>query len=163
MAEFRPEAILRVLAEHDVEYVLIGGLAAALHGSDLATSDVDITPAYGAANLQRLSEALDDLHAHVRTVDAADGIEFAHDAESLMRATTWNLVTDYGDLDLSFTPAGTSGYEDLRRDALHIEIGGTPITLAALADVVRSKQAAGRPKDRIALPVLRRLLEELDG
>ena len=160
MADFRPDAILRVLAEHGVKYVLVGGLAAALHGSDLATADVDITPAIGAANLQRLSDALDALHARVRTDAEPGGLPFAHDAASLARATTWNLVTDHGDLDITFTPSGTSGYDDLRRDALRIEIAGTPVTLASLADVVRSKQAAGRPKDLIALPVLRRLLEE---
>jgi hypothetical protein len=160
VAEFRPDAILQVLAAHAVDYVLIGGLAAALHGSDLATSDVDITPAFAHDNLDRLSAALDELHARVRTDAEPDGIAFAHDADSLARASTWNLVTDYGDLDISFTPAGTTGYSDLRRDALHIEIAGTPVTLASLADVVRSKQAAGRPKDHIALPVLRRLLED---
>jgi hypothetical protein len=160
VAEFRPDALLRVLADHGVRYVLIGGLAAALHGSDLATSDVDITPALGAANLRRLSAALEAMHARVRTAEEPEGLPFDHDAESLARAGMWNLVTDHGDLDITFTPAGTAGYQDLHRDALHIEIAGTPVTVAALADVVRSKQAAGRPKDLIALPVLRRLLED---
>ena len=88
---------------------------------------------------------------------------FAHDGESLTSAAMWNLTTDHGDLDITFTPAGTSGYPDLQRDAVRIEIAGTPVTVAALADVVRSKQAAGRPKDLLALPVLRRLLEEDGG
>ena len=62
MAEFRPDLLLRVLARHGVDYVVIGGIAAALHGSDLVTFDVDITPALGSDNLSRLSAALYELH-----------------------------------------------------------------------------------------------------
>ena len=158
MAEFRPDLLLRALERHRVEYVVIGGIAAALHGSDLVTFDVDITPALGADNLTRLSAALREIHAQVRS--EGEVLPFDHDGESLARATTWNLTTDYGDLDLTFVPAGTRGYDDLRRAALTVEIAGTTVTVAALADVVRSKQAAARPKDLLALPVLRRLLEE---
>jgi hypothetical protein len=160
VAEFRPDLLLRVLARHGVDYVVIGGIAAALHGSDLVTFDVDITPALGSDNLSQLSAALHELHARVRSDAEPEGLPFEHNGESLARATTWNLTTDYGDLDLSFVPAGTRGYDDLRRAALSIEVAGTTICVAALADVVRSKQAAARPKDLLALPVLRRLLED---
>jgi hypothetical protein len=158
--EFRPEEILRVLAEHRVAYVLIGGLAAAIHGSDELTTDIDITPNSSPSNLGRLSAALDDLHAMVRTENEPEGLPFDHDAESIARVTTWNLLTDFGALDLTFQPAGTQGYPDLRRDAERIVILGIPVTVASLADVVRSKEAAGRPKDLRSLPALRRLLDE---
>ena len=69
-----------------------------------------------------------------------------------------NLTTRFGDLDLTFEPAGTHGYEDLCRDAIEIRVRGTRIVVAALADVIRSKEAAGREKDRLTLPTLRRLL-----
>lgn len=68
-----------------------------------------------------------------------------------------NLVTKYGELDVSFEPAGTDGYADLKRGAVDAEIHGNRVTIAALADVIRSKQAADRPKDRLALPELRAL------
>jgi predicted nucleotidyltransferase len=70
----------------------------------------------------------------------------------------WNLTTRYGDLDISFVPTGTGGYDDLVRDAIEVELRGTRVQLASLADIVRSKDAAGRDKDHRALPVLRELL-----
>ena len=161
MAEFRPERILAVLAEQRVDYVMIGGLAATIHGSDLVTFDIDITPATDDENLARLSRALDELDARIRTRDAPDGLPFAHDAASLARATVWNLVTNAGDLDLAMMPDGTQGYDDLRRDAIAITIIGIPTRVAALADVSRPKEAAGREKDRAALPMLRRLQNEI--
>jgi hypothetical protein len=162
MVEFRPERILEVLAAHGVDYVMIGGLAAAIHGSELVTGDIDITPATGDANLTRLSSALDELDARIRTDAEPDGLPFKRDARSLARGTVWNLVTSAGDLDLAMMPSGTQGYEDLRRDAIAIEILGVPTRVAALADIIRSKEAAGREKDRAALPMLRRLQTEID-
>ena len=162
MADFRPERILAVLAKHGVEYVMIGGLAAAIHGSDLVTGDMDITPALGEDNLSRLSSALKDLRARVRTLDLPEGLPFAHDARSLAAAGVWNLVTNAGDLDISFVPSGTQGFSDLRRDAVTIEILGSSTSVASLADIIRSKEAAGRPKDIVAIPLLRRLLDEIE-
>jgi hypothetical protein len=162
VADFRPERILEVLARHRVDYVMIGGLAAAIHGSDLVTGDIDITPAMSDANLARLSAALDELDARVRTDSVADGLPFAHDGASLAKAAVWNLITNAGDLDLAMMPSGTQGYDDLRRDAIAIEILGVPTRVAALADIIRSKEAAGREKDRAALPMLRRLQAEIE-
>lgn len=161
MPEFAPQRLLAVLAKHQVDYVMIGGLAAAIHGSDFATSDLDITPALGHDNLSRLSAALKELSARIRSDADPDGLPFAHDARSLAAMSIWNLVTDAGDLDLSFIPSGTQGFADLRRDAVAIEILGSPTNVASLADIIRSKEAAGRPKDIAALPMLRRLFDEI--
>ncbi len=162
MTDFRPERILEVLAEYAVDYVMIGGLAAALHGSDMVTTDLDITPEAGAYNMARLSDALRSLHARIRSDELPDGLVFSHDAASLASAGVWNLVTDFGDLDISFVPSGTTGFVDLRRSALVIDVLGTTTQVASLPDIIRSKAAAGRPKDRIAVPVLRRLLTEVE-
>ena len=158
--EFRPEEILRILEKHRVQYVVIGGIAATLHGSPHVTSDIDITPERGVKNLQRLSAALTELNARIRVEGEPQGFKFNHDVDSLSWMEVLNLITDWGALDLSFTPAGTRGYSDLRRDAVEIEVMGVHTTVASLADVVRSKEAAGRPKDLLVLPTLRRLLEE---
>lgn len=157
--EFRPERIFRVLHEHEVEFVLIGGMAATAHGSPVVTRDVDITPSRGRGNLAKLSAALKELGARIRTSDVPEGIPFDHDAESLERIQVLNLVTDAGDLDISFTPTGTAGFGDLNRDAILMRPFGIPTDVASLADVVRSKEAANRVKDQAALPTLRRLLE----
>jgi hypothetical protein len=158
--EFRPEAILATLERHDVRSILIGGFAAVIHGSPYVTTDLDVVPEATRDNLARLSLALDELHARVWTSSQPAGLAFRHDAESLARAETWNLVTDHGRLDIAFRPRGTAGYVDLARDALHLTILGMDVHIASLADVVRSKEAAGRDKDRLVLPVLRRLLDE---
>jgi hypothetical protein len=81
------------------------------------------------------------------------------DAESLARTEMLYLVTDFGDLDVSFTPTGTRGFGDLTRQAVRMMPFCVPTQAASLADVVRSKEAAGRLKDLAALPTLRRLLE----
>jgi hypothetical protein len=156
---FDPQAALAVLQEHGVLFVAIGGYAAILQGSPYPTTDVDITPETSAQNLDRLAAALRALDARVRHPDSPEGLPFACDATSLAAATFWNLTTRYGDLDISFTPAGTQGYPDLLRDALTIELRGVPVRVAHLADVIRSKDAANRDKDRRVLPVLRQVLE----
>lgn len=160
--EFRPELLLEVLARHDVRHVLVGGFAGVIHGSPYVTTDVDVVPDTDPANVQRLSEALDDLHARVWTEGEPGGLPFDHDPTSLAASRTWNLVTDHGRLDITFEPSGTSGYDDLARDAVHLVILGTGVDVASLADVIRSKEAAGRDKDRLVLPVLRRILAETE-
>lgn len=143
---------------HGVEFVVIGGFAANLHGSPLPTLDIDITPATARANLVRLSAALTELDAKVRAVEIDEPLPFSYDADSLAAVQVWNLRTAYGDLDISFVPTGTTGYDDLRRGAAVVELRGLRIVVASLADVIRSKEAAGRDKDRRALPVLREIL-----
>ena len=160
--EFRPELLLEVLARHRVRHVLVGGLAGVIHGSPYVTTDVDVVPDTDPANLQRLSGALDDLHARVWTEGEPDGLPFDHDPTSLTAARMWTLVTDHGRLDITFEPSGTTGYDDLARDAVHLIILGTAVDVASLADVIRSKEAAGRDKDHLVLPVLRRILAETE-
>lgn len=154
--DFTPDKILDVLNRHEVDFVVIGGLAALAHGSNLPTEDVDITPDQAPSNLRRLSDALTDLKAEVRFGD--ESVPFAHDADSLAAAGVWNLRTAFGDLDISMVPNGTQGYADLVKDALPTSILGVVVPIASLADVIRSKQAANRPKDQRALPALRELL-----
>jgi predicted nucleotidyltransferase len=160
--ELAPDRILAVLAEHGVRFVLVGGFAAVIHGSPYVTTDVDVVPESTEENLRRLSDALRSMHAQVWTTGEPGGLEFGHDARSLGETDRWNFVTDHGRLDLAFVPTGTTGFDDLHRDALHLTILGVEVDVASLADVIRSKEAAGREKDRLVLPVLRRILEEGD-
>ena len=85
---------------------------------------------------------------------------FDRSAEALAGAAIWNLVTHCGALDLTLVPAGTTGFDDLRRDAVEITIRDTRVVVASLADVIRAKEAADREKDRLTLPTLRRILDE---
>jgi hypothetical protein len=157
----QPEELFAALDRHGVQYVLIGGLAAMLHGSPLPTVDADICPARDRANLERLAAALIDLDARLRTADAPDGIRFPIDAAFLSRLEIAYLVTRAGDLDIAFSPAGTGGFADLQRRAGVMMIQNLPVPVAALDDVIRSKEAANRPKDQRTLPMLRQLLDEI--
>jgi len=159
--EFQPERMLQVLEEHGVRFVLIGGFAAVIHGSPYVTTDIDLVPEASLENLGRLSAALRAMNARVWTASDPDGIPFGHDAASMADVREWNLVTDLGRLDLTFEPDGTAGYRDLARSSIRLEISGTHVDVATLADIIRSKEAAGRDKDRLVLPVLRRLLGAL--
>jgi hypothetical protein len=158
MTEFQPQEILATLDRHDVRYVLIGGLAAVLHGSAHVTTDVDIVPEEAADNLERLSAALRELVARIRVTGEPEGVRFDPAPESLRRVRIWNLQTTQGDLDIAFEPSGTRGYEDLRRDMVALRVRGLEVPVASLADVIRSKEAAGRERDRAVLPGLRELL-----
>jgi hypothetical protein len=157
----QPQELLDVLARHQVEYVLIGGLAATLHGSSALTNDADICPETSPENLARLAAALHDMGARIRTDASPDGVAVSADAEFLRKMRLVNLTTRFGDFDIAFQPDGSYGYEDLARDALEMEIDGTIVRVASLADIIRSKEAADRPKDRATLPILYALQDEV--
>lgn len=160
---FDPDEILRVLHGHHVEFVLIGGMAATLHGSDVVTFDLDVAPRSTRENLERLSTALRELDASLRVQDESDGVAFDARAELLERVQILNLVTKAGDLDIVMRPSGSAGFDDLRRDAISISISGVPVLVASLGDVIRSKETANREKDRAVLPALKRLQATLEA
>jgi hypothetical protein len=162
MGEPDPLAVLRTLERHGVRYVVIGAAAARIAGAPVVTEDVDVTPASDGPNLERLADALRELDARLRTATDPDGVPLPADAELLRTAELWTLTTSAGDLDLCFTPAGTGGYDDLRREASRERLAeGLTVAVASLRDVIRSKEAAGRDKDLAQLPLLRRTLEHI--
>ena len=153
--DFDAATIIATLNRHGVQYVVIGALAAQLQGAPIPrTRAIDITPASDHDNLHRLSAALHELKARIRTADVPEGLPFDHDGASLSRARVWNLTTPFGAFDLSFVPSGTEGYSDLARHAHVTESYGQLVPVADLDDVIRSKEAAGRPKDILHLPIL---------
>jgi hypothetical protein len=157
----RPRELFATLAAHRVDYVVIGGLAAVLHGSAMVTVDADICPDPAPDNLQRLCDALREMHARIRTPDDDDGVEFRCEPLLLTKMRMLNMVTDFGDFDLSFTPAAFDGYSDLVEHAVEVSVGGAAVMVAALDDVIRSKETADRPKDHAALPQLYALRDEI--
>ena len=154
--------MLAALHDAGVQFVLIGGMAAVLYGDVGVTVDLDVVPARTPDNLDRLAAALRSLDARVRVADVPAFDCSAGFFRNLSEDTTLNLTTHAGDLDLAFRPSGTQGYPDLKRDAVEIEAAdGVTILVASLADVIRSKEAANREKDRAALPRLRRLRDRM--
>ena len=157
----QPQELFDTLARHRVAYVLIGGLAATLHGSSALTNDADICPDPARENLERLAGALRDMDARIRSDTESDGVPFSLDADFLGRMNLVNLTTRFGDFDIAFRPAGSHGYDDLVQRATEVAIDGTIVPVASLADIIRSKEVANRPKDRATLPILYALQDEI--
>lgn len=156
------EAILRYLAHHRVDYVVVGAFAATLQGSPLRTDDVDVCPDRARANLDRLGAALRELNAKEWDPRKDELVERSWGADTLEVDTVWVLVTDRGRLDLVFKPAGADGYHDLAKSAVTIRVDDLELQVAALEDVVRSKEILRRDHDLAQLPALRRLIELRD-
>jgi hypothetical protein len=159
-APFDPLRALRVLIDHGVRFVLIGGFAGRLHGSPSLTNDLDICYARDQDNLEALARALRALSARLR--GAPEGIPFRLDAKSIRAGDHFTFATDAGGLDCLGTPAGISGYEELARTAVSLDLDGLSVAVASVEDLIRMKQASGRPKDLIEVEVLGALRDELD-
>ena len=152
-------ALAEVLSRHGVRYVVIGGFVAQTVLPGYETRDIDFTPATDRDNLDRLSLALYELGARIRTDAVPEGLPFSHSGESLAKASMWNLQCKYGAFDITFEPAG-GGYDHLALRAKLVSIHGVEVPVAALVDVVRSKELANRPKDLATLPQLLAALEQ---
>ncbi len=162
---FNPEEALGTLNRHGVLYALIGGLGARTHGAPLITSDVDVLPRNDRENLDRLVAALREMDAHLRVVDTPADFDVPWDARSFTLATTPTFTTRHGNLDVFLRPDGLeAGWTAVADGVTTVELGdGVEVPVASLADIIRSKEAAGRPKDLAALPMLRELQLALDA
>lgn len=159
---FEPRELFRILNAHGVRYVVIGNLGATLYGSPLVTNDADICPSRDHDNLEALAGALNEMRARIRASGVPEGLPFACDAVFLGQMKMVNLVTPLGDLDLSFEPSGTGGYGDLSQRSVVVGLrDDLDVPVAALEDIIRSKEAANREKDRMVLPTLRLLLQKM--
>ena len=159
---FDPVAICTILNDEGVEYVVVGGFASVIRGSSLPTRDIDIVPSRSAANLDRLGRALRRMGAKIRTED--EPVSAPLDGPILANMPLMlNLVTDFGEMDLTFVPAGRAGgFDGWRLAATEEEVSdGLNVVVASLDDIIDSKRAANRPKDQMALPYLESLRDEL--
>lgn len=146
-AEFDPQPILEVLARHEVDFVLIGGLAGTAHGSAYITGDVDVAYERSRANLERLAAALVELAATLR--GTPPGLPLLLDAETLRAGLNFTFDTRFGALDILGKPAGAPRYAELRAASFSGEIGGVTIRIATLDHLIAMKEAAGRDKDKL--------------
>lgn len=156
--ELNAAAIVAAFNRYRVRYVIIGAFAAIAQQAPIpATRHIDFTPDADLENLDRLSQALRKLGARVRADGVPEGLPFSHDARSLAAAEIWNLICADGEFDISFHPSGfAGGYAQLAARAHRLRIGEVEVVVADLADVIRSKESAGRPKDLRVLPMLYR-------
>jgi hypothetical protein len=144
-AELDVEGLLRRLTERGVDFVVIGGIAAVLHGSPRNTFDLDICFATDAGNLTALGSVLVDVRARLRGVE--DDVPFIPDAATLRRMQLLTLATDLGDFDVMSRLDGSPPYETLRRNADRYDVGGFYVLVASVTDLIAMKRASGQPKD----------------
>jgi hypothetical protein len=155
------EALLRLLAAERVEFIMVGGAAATVHGSSRLTQDLDIVYRRSRENLRRIEQALAPKHPYLRGAPA--GLPFRLDVETLERGLNFTLATDLGDLDLLGEIAGGGGYEALLGDAQAVEVFGSKCLVLGMDRLIEVKRAAGRPKDLEAIAELEKIRETLSS
>jgi hypothetical protein len=158
-------AMLAVLDQHQVRYVIIGGVAGFLHGDTAATFDLDVVPAATEDNFARLADALNEMHAGLRAPGLDEPVAYRFDAETFVSYTTLATRTEHGDLDIVLRPDGIAGsYEELATRAQPVYAGPVTVYVANVEDIIRSKRAAaritGEPKYTSDADRLERLLTD---
>ncbi len=151
---FDPYALLQALEHHRVTYVIVGGLGRVIHGSDELTDGLDIVPSMREENLRRLGLAVEDLNAR-----RPDGRPVVFERD-LVRQPVLELETEAGELKIVPEPAGTRGYDDLRRRAVREPLGhGLRPSVASADDHARMLAALDREQDHVPLQTIQRLIE----
>jgi hypothetical protein len=151
-------ALLGSLSGGGVDHIIIGGLAATVHGSSRLTQDVDVVYGRSADNLERLVRAVAPFDPYLR--GAPPGLPFEWSTRTLRMGLNFTLTTSRGDLDLLGEIPGGGTYEDLLPHTISVELfGGTHLCLN-LAALIRAKRAAGRPRDLEVLAELEALSDE---
>jgi predicted nucleotidyltransferase len=153
-------AFVRVLADAGVDYIIVGGVAANIHGALRTTLDLDVVYSRSSDNIQRVAHALAPYAPYLR--GAPQGLPFVLDAPTIERGLNFTLTTTIGDIDLLGEVAGGGGFEALLPRAQEVELEGRRCLVVALETLIALKRAAGRPRDREALAELEALLEERD-
>ena len=159
MTDFR--AFLDVLVNADVEFVIVGGLAATVHGSARLTQDIDVVYARSETNLERLANSLVPLAPYPRGAPA--GLPFEWSVATLRGGLNFTLTTTAGDIDLLGEITGGGVYEDLLPHTVEIQLFGHPCLCLELEWLIRTKRALGRPRDFETVAELLALREERDA
>jgi hypothetical protein len=159
VTDFR--ALIAALCDAEVRFVLVGGVAATLHGSARLTQDVDVVYARDRDNLARIVRALGPLHPRLR--DAPAGLPFVLDEKTLAAGLNFTLTTSAGDIDLMGEIPGPGGYDALLPHTIEVHLFGTSCRCLDLPTLIAAKVASGRPKDLEAIAELRALQDESSG
>ncbi len=152
------DAVVGVMQQHDVRYIVIGGWAAILHGSPRFTNDVDLVYARDSENMRRLVAALSPHQPYLR--GAPPGLPFRWDEPTIQAGLNFTLSTDIGDIDLLGEVTGGGTYEQLLPFTQEVTAFGMTFRVVTLERLIQLKRAAGRPKHIEAIAYLQALLEE---
>ena len=158
--KFDPIPQFQILSRRRVRFVLIGGFAGRLWGSNTITNDLDICYARDRPNLEALAEALQEMGATLR--GTPKDVPFLLDAQTLERGDHFTFDTKFGDLDCLGIPAGSKGFQELVDGSTEMVVGSVRVQVASVHDLIRLKRAAGRPKDLVEVEILAALREEIE-
>lgn len=151
------EAAIQVLSDAGVEFIVVGGWSAILHGGTHITNDLDLFFSRRPENVRRLAEALRPFHPRPRGMP--DDLPFVWDAASLANSTILTLSTDLGAIDLLAEVSGLGSFEEVERNSLSVEMFGRRVRTLDLKSLIESKRAVARDKDLNVLRELESLLE----
>ena len=157
MTETDVEKLLRAFHQENVEFVIIGGLAAVLQGSAYVTADLDLCYSRKRENLEKLARALAPFHPALRAVP--DQVPFQLDLSALRSAVNFTLTTEAGDVDILGEVTGMGAYEQIVAFSEDIEVFEVSCKVLTLEGLIKAKRAVGRAKDLKLLPELEALLE----
>lgn len=149
--------LLQRLSDAGIEFVVVGGVAAVLHGSSMVTRDLDVCAVLSSQNLQRLREALRDLHPVHRI--AAEHQSFLENPAPGVSLRNLYLQTDLGALDLLGEITGVGDFEQVLGSAIEVDLFGRKVKVISLGQLIKAKDALGRPKDLAAVAELRAIAE----
>jgi hypothetical protein len=153
------EPILKSLTELEVEFVVVGGVAIAAHGSAYLTLDLDLCYSRTTENLKKLVTVLSKFSPRFRGFP--DNLPFDFDISTLRNGTNFTFVTEIGDIDLLGEVAGVGNYEDVFKNSEIKALFGLPIRVLSIEGLIKAKTAAGRTKDLLVLPELEAIREAL--
>ncbi len=155
MTELDPERLLRALTDHEVEFCVIGAVAAWLQGSPAVTLDLDVMPQRDFENAERLAAALNSLAARGPHEEAAAKLEGA----DFLDWRSQRFETEAGPIDIVPNAAAIGGFEDVA--TIKLTLGDLSVRVITIDEVIASKEELGRPKDRAALPALYAARDEI--
>jgi hypothetical protein len=150
--------IVGLFADAGIEAVVIDGLAAQAHGSARIAQDTDFIYRRTPENIDRLVRTLAPHRPYLR--GAPPGLPFRFDAGTIQRGLNFTLTTALGDVDLLGEAAGIGGYDSVLSGTIKLSVFGRDVLVLDLPTLIRSKRAAGRPKDLDAIAELEALLAE---
>jgi hypothetical protein len=151
--------LLKRLNDYQVQYVLVGGMACVIHGSQVVTQDVDICAPLTKGNLSRLIAALASAHPHFRAT--RDLRPLPDDPEKLEGFKNLYLITDFGQLDVLSEIAGVGDHSQVEQHTIEVDIEGTHCRVLDLVTLIAAKKAMNSPKDRQAVMELEAIRERL--
>jgi predicted nucleotidyltransferase len=149
--------ILRILSNHKVDFIVVGGVCAVLHGAPLATFDIDVVHSRDSDNIERLLSALEELKAYYRD---SPGRHLHPQLSHLASPGHQLLLTRFGPLDILGTIGSGLSYRDLTADTVAVRLDDMEVRMLTLESLIAAKRATGRDKDKAVLALLDQTLKE---